>query len=159
MNMSANLEESRHILVGQSPRTRQVLRLIERLGKCRWPALLLGETGTGKELIARAVHDHSRRKSRTFVKMNCAAIPTGLLIGDAWLPSSSGKRIDIIDPSTEQVLTSVADATDCTLVDASSEAAATMVASPCPCSAVEVSVEAEASSSVDAGDVRQSIAC
>ena len=52
----AQADETRHVLVGQSPRTRQVLRLIDKLGKCRWPALLLGETGTGKEVVARAIH-------------------------------------------------------------------------------------------------------
>jgi len=72
MNMSANLEESRHILVGQSPRTRQVLRLIERLGKCRWPALLLGETGTGKEVVARSIHNISA--SGPFVTVDCSSI-------------------------------------------------------------------------------------
>src|ERR1700741_2449964 len=55
--MSAQPSESRHVLVGQSPRTRQVIQLIEKLGKCRWPALLLGETGTGKEVVARAIHN------------------------------------------------------------------------------------------------------
>jgi DNA-binding NtrC family response regulator len=44
------------VLIGQSARTRQVLRMVEKLGRCRWPVLLLGETGTGKELVARAIH-------------------------------------------------------------------------------------------------------
>jgi formate hydrogenlyase transcriptional activator len=70
-----NFEE----IVGQSPALRQVLKLVETVAASDSTVLLLGETGTGKELIARAVHDHSRRKTRTFVKMNCAAIPTGLL--------------------------------------------------------------------------------
>lgn len=45
------------VLIGQSARTRQVLRMVEKLGRCRWPVLLLGETGTGKEVVARAIHN------------------------------------------------------------------------------------------------------
>ena len=66
-------------IVGDSPALRQVLELVETVASSDSTVLLLGETGTGKELIARAIHDHSRRKNRTFVKLNCAAIPTGLL--------------------------------------------------------------------------------
>src|ERR1700684_4440602 len=64
---------------GNSPALRRVLELVEKVAPNDSTVLLLGETGTGKELIARALHDHSRRKERTFVKLNCAAIPTGLL--------------------------------------------------------------------------------
>lgn len=66
-------------IVGDSPALRRVLELVETVAPSDSTVLLLGETGTGKELIARAIHDHSRRKDRTFVKLNCAAIPTGLL--------------------------------------------------------------------------------
>jgi formate hydrogenlyase transcriptional activator len=66
-------------IVGQSSALRHVLNLVERVAPSDSTVLLLGETGTGKELIARAIHDRSRRKDRTFVKLNCAAIPTGLL--------------------------------------------------------------------------------
>jgi DNA-binding NtrC family response regulator len=70
--MLAPLEESRHVLVGQSVRTRQVLRLMERLGKCRWPALLLGETGTGKEVVARGIHSISAYGP--FVTIDCSSM-------------------------------------------------------------------------------------
>jgi formate hydrogenlyase transcriptional activator len=66
-------------IVGQSSALRHVLQLVETVAPSNSTVLLLGETGTGKELIARAIHDRSRRKDRTFVKLNCAAIPTGLL--------------------------------------------------------------------------------
>src|SRR6202790_784033 len=66
-------------IVGQSSSLRHVLNLGETLAPSDSTILLLGETGTGKELIARAIHERSRRKDRTFVKLNCAAIPTGLL--------------------------------------------------------------------------------
>ncbi len=66
-------------IVGQSSALRHVLNLVETVAPSDSTVLLLGETGTGKELIARAIHERSRRKERTFVKLNCAAIPTGLL--------------------------------------------------------------------------------
>jgi DNA-binding NtrC family response regulator len=70
--MLANMDETRHVLVGQSPRTRQVLHLIQKLGKCRWPALLLGETGTGKEVVARAIHSIS--PAGPFVTIDCSSM-------------------------------------------------------------------------------------
>jgi PAS domain S-box-containing protein len=66
-------------IVGNSPALKRVLQLVETVGPSDSTVLLLGETGTGKELVARAIHDRSGRKDRTFVKVNCAAIPTGLL--------------------------------------------------------------------------------
>ena len=66
-------------IVGQSPVLREVLQQVEMVAASDSTVLLLGETGTGKELIARAIHNCSRRKNRTFVKLNCAAIPSGLL--------------------------------------------------------------------------------
>jgi len=66
-------------IIGNSTGLKHVLELVNTVAPSDSTVLLLGETGTGKELIARAVHEHSRRKDRTFVKLNCAAIPTGLL--------------------------------------------------------------------------------
>ena len=66
-------------IVGQSSAFRHVLQLVETVAPSDSTVLLLGETGTGKELIARAIHDRSRRNNHTLVRMNCAAIPTGLL--------------------------------------------------------------------------------
>ena len=66
-------------IVGKSDALRRVLSQVETVAPTDSTVLIYGETGTGKELIARAVHNLSARKSNNFVKLNCAAIPTGLL--------------------------------------------------------------------------------
>jgi formate hydrogenlyase transcriptional activator len=70
-----NFEE----IIGDSPALKRVLHQAETVAPTDSAVLIRGETGTGKELIARAIHDLSRSRERTFVKINCAAIPTGLL--------------------------------------------------------------------------------
>ena len=66
-------------IVGESRALRDALHHVETVAPTDAPVLVLGETGTGKELIARAIHDRSGRRERTFVKINCAAVPSGLL--------------------------------------------------------------------------------
>ena len=66
-------------IVGRSEALRRVLEQIETVAPTDSTVLIYGETGSGKELIARAVHNLSARKATAFVKLNCAAIPTGLL--------------------------------------------------------------------------------
>ena len=66
-------------IVGQSRALKNVLEQLKTVAPTDSVVLICGETGTGKELIARAIHDLSVRRERTMVKVNCAAIPTGLL--------------------------------------------------------------------------------
>jgi formate hydrogenlyase transcriptional activator len=70
-----NFEE----IIGESPLLRSALAQVELAAPAATTVLILGETGTGKELIARAIHNLSPRRERTFVKVNCASIPAGLL--------------------------------------------------------------------------------
>ena len=66
-------------IIGQSPALQELLRLVDMVAGSDSTVLLLGETGSGKELIAHAIHHCSPRRQRAFIKLNCAAIPTGLL--------------------------------------------------------------------------------
>ena len=70
-----NFEE----IVGDSRALKLVLKEVQTVAATDSTVLILGETGSGKELVARALHNRSNRRERTFVKLNCAAIPTGLL--------------------------------------------------------------------------------
>ncbi len=100
-----NFEE----IVGASSALRHALNQVETVAPTDSTVLLLGETGTGKELVARAIHYHSRRKDRSFVKLNCAAIPTGLLESELFghekgaftgAVSQKSGRFDLADQGT-----------------------------------------------------------
>jgi formate hydrogenlyase transcriptional activator len=75
----SSLPDQRRNIVGNSGALRHVLRQVDIVAPTDATVLLLGETGTGKELVARATHDASERSQRPFIKVNCAAIPSGLL--------------------------------------------------------------------------------
>jgi formate hydrogenlyase transcriptional activator len=79
LRQELNTEQYGDKIVGQSKILRQVLELVEQVAPTNACVLILGETGTGKELIARGIHRLSDRKDRAFVKLSCAAIPHNLL--------------------------------------------------------------------------------
>lgn len=66
-------------IIGMSDELRRSLQMVEQVADTMTPVLILGETGTGKELVARAVHEHSSRRHRPLVKVNCAALPASLI--------------------------------------------------------------------------------
>src|SRR6202451_736178 len=79
--MLAQAEESAPLLVGQSPRIRNVLRMVEKLGRCRGAVLLLGETGTGKEVVARSIH--KVQPVGPFVTIDCSSLVGPLMESEA----------------------------------------------------------------------------
>ncbi|MBV9675888.1 MAG: sigma-54-dependent Fis family transcriptional regulator [Acidobacteriaceae bacterium] len=70
---------ARHEIIGQSEEIRRILAQVERVGPSMSRVCLLGETGTGKEVIARAIHETSARKAGRFITLNCAAVPAELI--------------------------------------------------------------------------------
>ena len=70
--MRPSLEENLKVLIGQSPRMLQLQRMIDKLGRCRWPVLVLGDTGTGKEVVARSIH--SVLNDGPFVTIDCSSM-------------------------------------------------------------------------------------
>ena len=71
--------ETRHAMVGESRSLREVLDIIDKVGPTPARVLITGENGTGKELVARAIHEKSPRRSKPFIEVNCAAIPSELI--------------------------------------------------------------------------------
>jgi DNA-binding NtrC family response regulator len=78
-NAALRRESGAGEMVGGGPAMRKVFELVRRAGPSEGRVLVTGENGTGKELVARAIHDSSRRKAGPFVKLNCAAVPADLI--------------------------------------------------------------------------------
>jgi formate hydrogenlyase transcriptional activator len=79
LNEEIRTDHDFEAIIGQSPALKRILKQAELVAPTASTVLIQGETGTGKEVLARAIHDISPRRERTFVSVNCAAIPMGLL--------------------------------------------------------------------------------
>jgi len=79
LRRTCHLEEGHHGLLGESPPMQRLFELIENVAQTDAPVLIHGQSGTGKELVARAIHEESPRREKPFIKVNCAALNENLL--------------------------------------------------------------------------------
>lgn len=77
-----SLTYNNNAIIGQSPVMKKLFKLIDQVAITDSTVLIHGETGTGKELVARAIHNHSKRRDRTLVKVDCASLPSTLIEGE-----------------------------------------------------------------------------
>jgi len=74
-----NLKDQQNAIIGRSHKMQEVFHLVEKVADCDSTILITGETGTGKGLVAKAIHENSKRKNKPFISINCGAIPENLL--------------------------------------------------------------------------------
>ena len=79
LRKTLHMDDGYHGILGKSPTMQSLFELVENVAMTESPVMIYGESGTGKELVARAVHDASARKSKPFIKVNCAALNENLL--------------------------------------------------------------------------------
>ncbi|HET9146709.1 MAG TPA: sigma-54 dependent transcriptional regulator [Acetobacteraceae bacterium] len=97
-------------MVGGSPGMRQVFEMIRRFALCDAPVLVTGETGTGKELVAKAIHERSSRRAGPFIAINCAALPANLIASELFgyekgaFTGASARKLGLIETAHKGTL-------------------------------------------------------